>query len=209
MPAKLKDVLTKGETTRLALEDAAVDLFLEYGYHATSMRQIAERAGLALGGIYNHFASKDEIFEAIIIDQHPYKKILPMILEAEGETAEDFLRNAVKITLDLLGPEPVFMKLMFIEVVEFKGKHGASMMNEIAPKVLPVFQKLLRSHKDLRITNPAMFMRIFFGMIVSYYITEIIASSSVIGELMPKNAVEVYVDIFLHGILKPEMQTTL
>ena len=75
---------TKGEVTRLAMEDAAISLFLEQGYHATSMRQIAERAGLALGGIYNHFASKDEIFEAIIIDQHPYKKILPLVLAVEG-----------------------------------------------------------------------------------------------------------------------------
>jgi len=57
MPAKLKDAPTKGETTRLTIEDAAVELFMEHGYHATSMRQIAERAGLALGGIYNHFAS--------------------------------------------------------------------------------------------------------------------------------------------------------
>ena len=37
---------TKGEVTRLAVEDAAISLFLEQGYHATSMRQIAKRAGL-------------------------------------------------------------------------------------------------------------------------------------------------------------------
>ena len=53
-----EETQTKGETTRLAIEDAAVNLFMEHGYHATSMRQIAERAGLALGGIYNHFSSK-------------------------------------------------------------------------------------------------------------------------------------------------------
>ncbi|NWG35568.1 MAG: helix-turn-helix transcriptional regulator, partial [Chloroflexi bacterium] len=73
-----EETLTKGERTRLTIENAAIALFMEQGYHATSMRQIAERAGLALGGIYNHFASKDEIFEAIIIDQHPYRKILPL-----------------------------------------------------------------------------------------------------------------------------------
>jgi AcrR family transcriptional regulator len=85
MLTKSKDVPKKGETTRLAIEDAAVGLFLEHGYHATSMRQIAEYAGLALGGIYNHFSSKDELFEAIIIDKHPYKQVLPAILLAEGE----------------------------------------------------------------------------------------------------------------------------
>ena len=55
-----EETQTKGETTRIAIEDAAVKLFMEHGYHATSMRQIAEHAGLALGGIYNHFSSKEE-----------------------------------------------------------------------------------------------------------------------------------------------------
>ena len=60
-----KEKTTKGEVTRLAIEEAALELFMEQGYHATSMRQIADKAGLALGGIYNHFSSKDEIFEAV------------------------------------------------------------------------------------------------------------------------------------------------
>ena len=204
MPVKEKESPTKGEITRLAIEDAAIELFLEQGYHATSMRQIAEHAGLALGGIYNHFKSKDEIFEGIIIDKHPYRRILPAILEAEGETAEDFLRNAVKIVMRELGPEPIFMKLMFIEIVEFNGMHGKLMLKEIAPKALPVFEKLVKTRKSLRIMNPAVLMRSFFGMIISFYITEMIISNSILSKLMPKNPIDAYVDIFLHGILKPE-----
>src|ERR1044072_390747 len=118
-----KEKTTKGEVTRLAIEDAALELFMEQGYHATSMRQIADKADLALGGIYNHFSSKDEIFEAIIIDRLPYKRILPLILEAKGETAEEFFGNAFRIIVKELGNEPEFLNLMFIELVEFKGKH--------------------------------------------------------------------------------------
>jgi len=202
MSQKSKDMPTKGEITRLAIEDAAIELFLKQGYHATSMRQIAEQAGLALGGIYNHFASKEEIFEAIVLDKHPYKKILPLVLEAEGETMEDFLQNAVKITLKEIGSEPIYMKLMFIEFVEFNGKHGALMLSEIAPKVLPVFERIIKGRKDLRVTNPALLMRSFFGMIISYFITDMLVSKSVIGKLMPKDAATAYTDIYLHGVLK-------
>lgn len=202
MPQKSKDMPTKGEITRLAIEDAAIELFLKQGYHATSMRQIAEQAGLALGGIYNHFASKEEIFEAIVLDKHPYKKILPLVLEAQGETMEDFLQNAVKITLKEIGSEPIYMKLMFIEFVEFNGKHGATMLSEIAPKVLPVFERIIKGRKDLRVTNPALLMRSFFGMIISYFITDMLVSKSVIGKLMPKDAATAYTDIYLHGVLK-------
>lgn len=197
-----KEKLKKGETTRLTIEDAAIELFMEQGYHATSMRQIAERAGLALGGIYNHFASKDEIFEAIVVDKHPYKRILPLVMETPGETAEEFLRNAFTVTVTELGGNPVYIKLMMIEMVEFNGKHGAGMLKEIAPKVLPVFEQMLKVRKGLRISNPAMFLRSFFGMIISYFITEMVTANSVISKLMPKDAADVYIDMYLHGVLK-------
>jgi AcrR family transcriptional regulator len=203
MSAKTKETHTKGETTRLAIEDAAMELFLEQGYAATSMRQIADKAGkLALGGIYNHFESKEEIFEGIIIDKHPYKKILPAILAAEGETLNEFFKNAFHLIITEMGERPEFVNLMLIELVEFKGKHGSTMLREIAPKMLPVFERVAKSRKDLRVTNPAMLMRSFIGMVVSYLITEMILSNSAIKKLMPKNTEEIYVDNFLHGILK-------
>ncbi|MCE9644785.1 MAG: TetR/AcrR family transcriptional regulator [Chloroflexi bacterium] len=204
MPVKEKDSPTKGEITRLAIEDAALELFMEHGYHATSMRQIAEQAGLALGGIYNHFSSKEAIFEGIVVDKHPYKKILPLILGAQGETAEEFLSNAMRIAIDELDREPYYIKLMMIEFVEFNGQHGAAMLREIAPKVLPVFEQVVKIRKNMRVTNPAMLMRIFFGMVLSYFITNTIVSNSIISKLMPKNPMDVYVDVILHGVLKPE-----
>lgn len=205
MTAEIKESQTKGEMTRIAIEDAAIELFMEHGYHATSMRQIAERTELALGGIYNHFSSKEEIFEAIILDKHPYKKVLPAILEAEGETVEEFLHNAAQIVMKELKSQPYYIKLMLIEIVEFNGKHGASLIKEIAPKSLPIFEKLVKSRKNLRVTHPALLLRSFIGMIISYMLTEIIISNSILQKLMPKNAMDTYVDIYLHGILKPEV----
>ena len=197
-----KDKLKKGEITRLAIEDAAIELFMEQGYHATSMRQIAEHADLALGGIYNHFKSKDEIFEAIIVDKHPYKKVLPLILAAEGETMDEFLGNAARVVINELTSQPYYVKLLLIEIAEFNGAHGASLIKEIAPKILPVFEKLVKSRKDLRVTHPAILMRSFIGMVMSYMFTEIVISNSILNKLMPKNALDAYVDIYLHGVLK-------
>ena len=202
MSVEIKETQTKGETTRIAIEDAAIELFMEQGYHATTMRQIAERAELALGGIYNHFSSKEDIFQAIIIDKHPYKKVLPAILEAKGETVEEFFHNAAQIVMKELKSQPYFIKLMLIEIVEFNGKHGASLIKEIAPKALPIFEKIVKSRKNLRVTHPALLLRSFIGMIMSYMLTEIIISNSILQKLMPKNAMDSYVDIYLHGILK-------
>ena len=197
-----KPKVKKGEVTRLAIEEAAISLFLEQGYHATSMRQIAERAELALGGIYNHFSSKEEIFQGIIIDKHPYKRILPAILAAQGETVEEFFKNAFHIVIAEMGERPEFVNLMLIELVEFKGKHGSLLLREMAPKILPVFERVIKSRKNLRVTNPAFLMRTFVGLVISYLMTEMVISNSMISKLMPKNIEEAYVDIYLHGILK-------
>jgi AcrR family transcriptional regulator len=197
-----KEKLKKGEATRLTVEDAALELFMEQGYHATSMRQIADKAGLALGGIYNHFKGKDEIFEALIVDKHPYKKILPLIQEAEGETLDEFLGNATRIVIKEITSQQYYVKLMLIEISEFNGVHGAVLLKELVPNVLPVFEKLVKTRKELRVTNPVILLRSFIGMVLSYMITDIVISNSILSKLMPSNTLDAYVDIYMHGVLK-------
>ena len=51
----------RGETSRAAIFGAALELFQERGYHATTMRTIAERAGVSLGSSYHYFASKEHL----------------------------------------------------------------------------------------------------------------------------------------------------
>ena len=197
-----KEKTTKGEVTRLAIEEAAFELFMEQGYHATSTRQIADRAGLALGGIYNHFSSKEEIFAAIILDKHPYKQVLPIVLAAEGDTAEELIRNAARALVTELGSRPELLKLIFIELVEFNGKHVSNIINEIAPKLIPMFEKMIHVRKNLRKIPPPVLVRSFLGMFFSFYITEFLIQDSVIGRLMPKNSFDLFVDIYLHGVIK-------
>ena len=48
----------RGEQTRAAVFGAALSLFRERGYEATTMRAIAERAGVSLGSSYHYFPSK-------------------------------------------------------------------------------------------------------------------------------------------------------
>lgn len=202
MPVKIKENLKKGEATRLAIEEAAFQLFMDQGYHATSMRQIADQAELALGGIYNHFANKEEIFRAILMDRHPYKQILPIVLAAEGDTAEELIRNAARALVTELGSRPELLKLVFIEIVEFNGKHVTNIINEVAPKLIPMFAKMVRVRKNLRKLPPPILVRSFLGMFFSFYITELFIKDSVVGKLMPKNSFDLFVDIYLHGVIK-------
>ena len=202
MSTKTKDVPKKGDITRLAIEEAAFELFMDQGYHATSMRQIADNAELALGGIYNHFSSKEEIFAAILMDKHPYKQILPLVLGAQGDTAEELIRNAAKALVTELGSRPELLKLIFIKLVEFNGRHMTSLIAEIAPKIILMFEKMIHVRKNLRKIPPPVMVRSFLGMFFSFYITELFIKDSVIAKLMPKNSFDLFVDIYLHGVIK-------
>ena len=59
----------RGEAgVRQRILTAAVDLFADHGYDATSVSQVINRAGVAKGGFYHHFASKDELLYAVYGD---------------------------------------------------------------------------------------------------------------------------------------------
>jgi Transcriptional regulator len=51
----------KGELTRNTILESALELFRDKGFDATTMRDVASQAGVALGAAYYYFASKDAI----------------------------------------------------------------------------------------------------------------------------------------------------
>src|SRR5688572_15074683 len=58
-------LLAARETTRRAILDAALDLFISHGYGQVSIRNIAARVEYSPGAIYGYFESKDDIFYAL------------------------------------------------------------------------------------------------------------------------------------------------
>lgn len=61
-----KNNLDKKKTTKEKILEAAIDLFAQKGFDATSMREIAEAVGIKKASMYSHFNGKDEILEKII-----------------------------------------------------------------------------------------------------------------------------------------------
>lgn len=53
-------------STREKILAAALDLFAQQGFSATSIRQIAQQVGVRESSIYNHFRSKDEILRTVL-----------------------------------------------------------------------------------------------------------------------------------------------
>ena len=68
MPTNPVSTDAEQTTGRRRVLDAAAELFVRQGYAATTLRQIAAAAGIKAGSIYHHFASKEELFVAVLHD---------------------------------------------------------------------------------------------------------------------------------------------
>ena len=60
----------KGEQTRAQILETALELFRERGYEQTTMRAIAEAAGVAVGNAYYYFESKEHLIQAFYARTH-------------------------------------------------------------------------------------------------------------------------------------------
>jgi AcrR family transcriptional regulator len=80
----------KKARTRAQLMDAAATVFARRGYVAASLDEVAEEAGLTKGAVYSNFASKEELFEAVIEDRlnEPMKHAADVIDRSAGTTEE-------------------------------------------------------------------------------------------------------------------------
>jgi AcrR family transcriptional regulator len=209
MPQKkrlLKPARTlRGEVTRTKLIGAAHGLFLKNGFHGTSMRQIAEEAGVAVGGLYNHFRNKDEIFAAVLDAYHPYHVILPALEVTEGQTVEAFVHEVARqVRAAMSEAKAQFLPLIFIELVEFQGQHLKQLVDRLVPRLLDFPQRFTQRRGQLRPLPPPVLFRAFMGLLAGYFLSEMLLKDT---ELFRRNDIDWFdgmVDIYLHGILEPE-----
>jgi AcrR family transcriptional regulator len=192
--------VTKGERTRAVLLDAAKHLFVCKGYHGTSMRQIADEAGLALGGIYNHFGNKEDIFVGVLMERHPFLVVMPALQAAQGQTVEDVVRDAARRMLAELSQNQEFLNLMFIELVEFEAKHIPVMFEIFFPPLMAFAQRLEEARGPLRTIPLPIVLRSFLGLFFSYFITDLLFGSQLPAE-MRDSAFDYFIEIYLHGVL--------
>ena len=85
--------------------------FLERGYHQTGVRDIAARAGVSLGNLYNHFRGKHDVLVEIAMlerrEMEPFLKILNSKAPAP-KVLKKFIRAYAKY---LAAPENVILTL--------------------------------------------------------------------------------------------------
>ena len=195
-----EELNTKGERTRAALLEAGYQLFVTQGYHATSTRDIASAAGLAVGGIYNYFGSKEDIYLELLTQRHALVDILPALQQAQGDTVEELVRDAATQMIAVLRNNHQGLALTFVELAEFKGKHLPQLFKVAYPSFRDFAQRLTEAHGTLRDVPMPLMLRVFLGMFFSYFITDLVAGKQLPAKVT-QDAFDYFVDIYLHGIV--------
>jgi AcrR family transcriptional regulator len=93
----------KAELTRSGIVDAAMNLFRQGGYDATTMRAIADEAGVSLGSAYYYFSGKEELVQAFY-DQIQVEHAAAAETAYDTVVFADRLRGVVDSFLDVAGP---------------------------------------------------------------------------------------------------------
>ncbi|MFF2191272.1 TetR/AcrR family transcriptional regulator [Streptomyces sp. NPDC058155] len=111
---------TRRRATRQKLYEAAVTLIAEQGFSATTVDEIAERAGVAKGTVYYNFKSKTELFEELL--RHGVGLLTESLRTAAEETAErdgtsvEALDAMVRAGLAFIDRYPAFTQLYVAEL---------------------------------------------------------------------------------------------
>jgi AcrR family transcriptional regulator len=90
-----------GQRTRQAILDAALDLFAERGFFGTSLRDVASAVGVRESALYNYFAGKEALFEALLM-AHQDTKMARRSLLVDGAITDGpaLLEQLAMATLD-------------------------------------------------------------------------------------------------------------
>ena len=172
MKAQVIKGKTKSDATRGKILDAALQLFRDQGFEATTMREIAESAGVATGAAYYYFDSKDAIVLAFY-DQAQQEMAARMEdVLAGGKDLTERLQGILRVKLEYFEPSRRFLGALSVHT---DPNHPLSPFSaqtrEIRENDMRFFERALEGSRvrvpdDLRAYLPRLLWMYQMGMIL-------------------------------------------
>jgi len=106
-------ITQRAEDTRRKIYEAAMELFREKGFEPTTMRDIAAKAGVALGGAYYYFSSKDAIVLAFYSEMQEKSNGPVLEVLAGHKKLKERIQCILEKRLELLEPNRKFCAALF------------------------------------------------------------------------------------------------
>jgi len=191
------------EKRRQQIVDAAVELFSRKGFRGTRTREIAEAAGISEAMIYRHFATKRELYSAIIETKSATEELLASAATAAQRKDDAGVLRAVGLKMiEQTVRDPSLMRLLLFSALE--GHELSEIFFESRVKRLHQFlssyiRKRIKEGR-FRSMDALVVARGFIGMIVHYLLIHELFGVKRHPHSSPEEAVELFVSVFLKGI---------
>jgi AcrR family transcriptional regulator len=211
--------MTKGEVkvSRLSADErrnqilqVAIKLFSRKGFSGTTTKEIAQAAGVSEAIIFKHFATKSDLYNAIL----DYK-----CCEAGIEQAFSFLDKAIgsksdyeifyELTLNAIShheKDPEFLRLLMLSALEGHEFSEIFVRRKIEPLYEILSNYISQRQKDGAFRgdiNPRLIVRTFFGMITHHAMNKLLWDSQQrILRVSDEEAARAFSEILLSGIKK-------
>lgn len=195
------------------LVKAALDLFVEKGFAATRVDEVAARAGVSKGTLFLYFESKEDLFKAVIRDN--IANLFPAWNEEfktfEGSSAE-MLHYAMDLWWLNVGNTPAsgIVKLVISEAQNFP-EIAAFYQKEVVEPGTGLLQSILQrgvergefQHMDTSKSVFSIIAPMIFLMMWKHSMGACAASANIID---PKEFIHMHVDLLLNGMTAKKTQ---
>lgn len=188
--------------------DAALALFIEKGFAATRVEDIATRAGLSKGSVYLYFPSKDAVLEALVKRAvSPIADTALSVLEGYEGDPKPVIATVFKIIAGRLAdPNAIAVpKIVLREVVQFP-QLAQMYRHEVLDKVMPALRQLIARGVDrgyLRPVDPDLTIRSVIGPLIAHLMLAEVFDLTPEGGISLEKLIDNHLTILFDGLSAP------
>jgi AcrR family transcriptional regulator len=200
-----------GDERREQILRSAVELFSRKGFAGTTTKEIANASGVSEAMVFRHFASKDELYAAILhskgcqegVNRFPWEgnDLLARAIEQKDDFAVFF--NIALSALDKHHTDVGFMRLLFYSALE---EHDLAerFFKEFIEQVYEFIGGYIRERQQdgvMRDLEPRVAVRAFMGMLIHHSLNNILWDKKrVLLNITNEEAAKNFAEILLNGI---------
>jgi AcrR family transcriptional regulator len=190
------------QSTREKILNSAQKLFSKHGYDGTTTKELAEKAGIAEGTLFRHFANKKAILVEVAT-QGWVELLTDLLMELSEMASYEAISQVMYKRMLRLRENYDMMRVCFMEV-QFHPDLRERIQAETVDKMTVVAEAFFQTAMDrgiYRRMNPRTIAQVFLGMfVVAGFSYDTIVQPGADAKEM-KEMAEGLADIFLHGVL--------
>jgi len=152
-----------GKERREQLVSVARALFAEKGFEATSIEEIAARAGVSKPVVYEHFGGKEGIY-AVVVDRETRKLLDGITSALTGTNPRELVEQAALALLTYIEEETDGFRVLVRDSPVLSAGNFSSLLNDIASQVEFILEGQFKRRK-LNPKHAGMYAQMLVGMV--------------------------------------------